>query len=117
MTPDPARGIPALASLDTPETPDFCVWLLGFSVGQEEPHCLIVKRGDIELHFWKTDRRQCPESTSCYIRGCQVSALLQEFTQIRVPRLSLFEVRSCSVKEFHLRDPHGNLPRSGCAER
>ncbi len=116
MTPDPARGIPVLASLDIPETRDFYVWQLGFSVGYEKPHYLIVRRDDIELHFWKTDQRQFPENTSCYIRGGQVSALFREYTQNRVPRLSPFEVRSWNMKEFHIHDPHGNLLRFGCAE-
>ena len=116
MTSDPARGIPVLASLDIAETRDFYVWQLGFSVGYEEPHYLIVKRDDIELHFWKTDQRQFPENTSCYIRGGQVTALFNEFTQKRVPRLSPFEVRPWNMKEFHIHDPHGNLLRFGCSE-
>jgi catechol 2,3-dioxygenase-like lactoylglutathione lyase family enzyme len=116
MTPDPARGIPVLASLDIPETRDFYVWQLGFSVGYEEPHYLIVRRDDIELHFWKTDQRQFPENSSCYIRGGQVPALFQEFAQNRVPRLSPFEVRPWNMKEFYIHDPHGNLLKFGCAE-
>lgn len=116
MTNDPARGIPILASLDISETRDFYVWQLGFSVRYEEPHYLIVGRDDIELHFWKTDQRQFPENTSCYIRGSQVQALFEEYVQKRVPRLSSFEVQPWSMKEFHIRDPHGNLPKFGCAE-
>ena len=116
MTAGPARSIPVLASLDIPETRDFFVWHLGFSVSYEEAHYLIVERDDIELHFCKTDQRQFPENTSCCIRGGQVPALFQEYTQNRVPRLSPFEVRSWNMKEFYIHDPHGNLLRFGCAE-
>jgi catechol 2,3-dioxygenase-like lactoylglutathione lyase family enzyme len=116
MTGGQARSIPVLASLDIAETRDFFVWHLGFSVGYEEANYLIVRRDGIELHFCKTDQRQFPENTSCYIRGGQVPALFQEYRQNRVPRLSPFEVRSWNMKEFYIHDPHGNLLRFGCAE-
>ncbi len=113
---DPARGIPVLASLDIAETRDFYVRQLGFSVVYEQPHYLIVRRDDIELHFWKADHRQFPENTSCYIRGGQVAALYEEYSRNHVPRLSAFEVRPWNMKEFYVHDPHGNLLKFGCAE-
>jgi hypothetical protein len=77
---------------------------------------LIVKRDDMEIHFWKTADRQLPETTSCYIRGGQVGALFEEFERRQVPKLSSFEVRRWNMKEFHVHDRHGNLPRFGCGE-
>ncbi len=116
MTADPARCIPVLASLDIEETRAFYVDRLGFSSDYVETSYLIVKRDDMELHFWKTDERQFPENTSCYIRGGQVPALFEEFRRNGVPRLSAFEVRPWNMKEFYLHDPHGNLLRFGCGE-
>ena len=116
MTEDPARCIPILASLDIEVTRAFYVDRLGFSSDYVEASYLIVKRDDMELHFWKTDDRQFPENTSCYIRGGQVPALFEEFRRNNVPGLSPFEVRPWNMKEFYIHDPHGNLLRFGCGE-
>lgn len=113
---DAARTIPVLASLDIAETRDFYVGQLGFSCDYAEETYLIVKRGEMEIHFWKTGDRQFPENTSCYIRGGEVPALYEEFRQRGVSRLSAFEVRPWSMKEFYVHDPHGNLLRFGCGE-
>lgn len=116
MTIDPARCIPILASLDIAESRAFYVERLGFAVNYEDAGYLIVKRDDMELHFWKTDDRRFPENTSCYIRGGQVTALHAEYAARGVPRLSPFEVRPWNMKEFYIHDPHGNLLKFGCGE-
>jgi hypothetical protein len=113
---DFARCIPVLASLDIGETRDFYVGQLGFASDDAEGDYLIVKRDDMEIHFWKTADRQFPENTSCYIRGGQVPVLYEEFRQRGVSRLSPFEVRPWNMKEFYIHDPHGNLLRFGCGE-
>jgi catechol 2,3-dioxygenase-like lactoylglutathione lyase family enzyme len=113
--PDLARAIPILASLDIPETRDFYVGTLGFGEVYGQDDYLIVRRDDMELHFWKTDNKQLPENTSCYIRGGQVVALYEEYQARGVPNLSAFEVRPWNMKEFSVHDPHGNLLRFGAA--
>jgi hypothetical protein len=113
---DPARCIPILASLDIAESRDFYVGQLGFASRVYEDHnYLIVRRDEMELHFWLTDDKRFPDNTSCYIRGGQVGALYDEFRARGVPRLSEFVVRPWNMKEFHIIDPHGNLLRFGCA--
>lgn len=116
MNGDRAHSIPILASLDISETRDFYVWHLGFSIDYADEGYLVLKRGEIEIHFWRTDDRRLAENTSCYIRGGQVPALFHEFTQHRVPGLSPFEVRPWNMKEFYIHDPHGNLLKFGCSE-
>jgi catechol 2,3-dioxygenase-like lactoylglutathione lyase family enzyme len=116
MTVDFARTIPILASLDIAETGTFYVDWLGFAVGYRDGSYLIVKRDDMELHFWKTDDRRFPENTSCYIRGGQVAALHAEYSARGVPELSPFLVRPWNMKEFYIHDPHGNLLKFGCGE-
>ena len=116
MSVDFARCIPVLASLDIAETRDFYVGQLGFASDYAEGDYLIVKRDDMEIHFWKTADRQFPENTSCYIRGGQVPALYEEFKRRGVAKLSPFEVRPWNMKEFYIHDPHGNLLRFGCGE-
>ena len=116
MPRDPARTIPILASLDIAESAAFYADQLGFTVGYQDAGYLIVRRDEMEIHFWKTDDRRFPENTSCYIRGGQVAALHAEFEKRGVERLSPFEVRPWNMKEFFVHDPHGNLLRFGCSE-
>jgi hypothetical protein len=111
---DPARCIPILASLDIEESYRFYVDQLGF-LGERIGDYLIVKRDEMEIHFWLATDRIFPENTSCYIRGGQVTSLYKEYKARGVPKLSGFEVRPWNMKEFHLGDPHGNLLRFGCA--
>ncbi|MDH4989014.1 VOC family protein [Aminobacter anthyllidis] len=113
---DLARSIPVMPSLDIGESRDFHRDRLGFDViGPEMDDYLIVRRGEIEIHFWKTDDRKLPEVTSCYIRGGEVPALHAEFSARGVERLSPFTARPWNMKEFYIHDPHGNLLRFGCA--
>ena len=114
MTFDPARCIPILASLDIGESRDFYVERLGFAEHYRDANYLIVKRDEMELHFWRTDNRAFPENTSCYIRGGQVPVLFAEFKSRGVEKLSDFTVRPWNMKEFYVHDPHGNLLRFGC---
>ncbi len=115
MTTDHARCIPVLASLNIGQSRDFYVNQLGFHVVYcEEKQYLIVRRDEMELHFWSTDNKIFPENTSCYIRGGQINALYEEFKQKGVPHLSEFAVRPWNMKEFHIIDPCGNLLKFGC---
>ena len=113
---DQAKCIPVLASLNIGESHDFYVNTLGFTaVIYREHNYLIVRRDEMEIHFWLAEDRIHPEHTSCYIRGGQVVALYEEYSKRGVPQLSSFEVRPWNMKEFYIFDPHGNLLRFGCA--
>ena len=70
---------------------------------------LLVRRDEMELHFWLAADRIHPEHTSCYIRGGQICW----FKARGVEGLSTFEVRPWNMKEFTIHDPHGNLLRFG----
>lgn len=113
---DPARAFPVLPSLDLAVTKAFYVDVLGLSeVVYEGTDYLIVRRDEIELHFWLTDDPALPPVSSCYIRGGQIAALYREFAGRKVPRLSDFDVRPWNMKEFYVHDPHGNLLRFGAS--
>ena len=114
-TDDPARSMPVLASLDIAESREFYTNKLGFAVIYEDTNYLIVRRDEMEFHFWRTADRIHPENTSSYIRGGQVVALYEEYKKRGIPRLSSFEVRPWDMKEFYIHDPHGNLLKFGCA--
>ncbi|PWK69029.1 glyoxalase/bleomycin resistance protein/dioxygenase superfamily protein [Aminobacter sp. AP02] len=112
---DFARSIPVLPTPDIGESRDFYRDKLGFAVVGEMDDYLIVRRNEIEIHFWKSDDRKLPEVSSCYIRGGEVPALHAEFSARNVEKLSPFTVRPWNMKEFYVHDPHGNLLRFGCA--
>ncbi len=113
---DFARTIPILPSPDIKASRDFYRDRLGFEVIQPEmDDYLIVRRGEMEIHFWYTADRALPEVSSCYIRGGEVPALHAEFSARGVEKLSPFTVRPWNMKEFYVHDPHGNLLRFGCA--
>ena len=111
---DPARCIPVLASLNIEETRKFYADWLGFS-GEAYGDYLLMKRDEMELHFRLTTERAPADRPGCYIRGGQVPALFEEFRARGVPHLSDFAVRPWNMKEFCIRDPHGNLLNFGCA--
>jgi len=113
---DHARAIPILPSPNIAETRAFYRDALGFAVtGPEMGDYLIVRRDEMELHFWHSPDRELPKVSSCYIRGGQVPALHAEFSARGVSGLSAFAVRAWNMKEFYVHDPHGNLLRFGCA--
>ena len=60
--------------------------------------------------------RRNADHPACSIRGGEVPALYEEYRRRGVPGLSSFEMRPWNMKEFLLRDPHGNLLRLGCGE-
>jgi catechol 2,3-dioxygenase-like lactoylglutathione lyase family enzyme len=113
---DYARAIPVLPSPDIKASRDFYRDQLGFEVVQQEmDDYLIVRRGEMEIHFWYTPDPALPPVSSCYIRGGEVPSLYAEFSGRGVEKLSPFTVRPWNMKEFYIHDPHGNLLRFGCA--
>ena len=112
---DPQRVevIPILPSLDIGETLAFYCDQLGFAATYETPAYLIVRRQEMELHFWLTDSRALCESSSVYIRGGRTGTLHQEYSEKGVPRLTALELRPWNMEEFYIHDPHGNLLRFG----
>lgn len=106
---DRIEVLPVLPSLDFSQTRSFYGGNLGFELVYEGGGRLIMRRQDMELHFWETDRRDLCENTSCYLRGGRVDALYEEFSAADVPGLSEFTVRPWNMKEFYIHDPHGIL--------
>jgi catechol 2,3-dioxygenase-like lactoylglutathione lyase family enzyme len=115
---DLACAFPILASLDIEETKRFYRNTLGFTeIAHEAADYLIVRRNDLDLHFWLTQEAIFPQNTSCHIRGGQIAALYDAFKDCAVPDLSSFEVRPWNMNEFTIHDPHGNLLRFGAASQ
>ncbi len=116
MAIDVARTIPILPSPDIAVSRAFYRDRLGFqAVEPDMAQYLIVRRDEMEIHFWFCEDRKLPEVSSVYIRGGQVPSLYDEYLARGVERLSAFTVRLWDMKEFYVHDPHGNLLRFGCA--
>ncbi|HUD50494.1 VOC family protein [Parvibaculum sp.] len=116
---DHAETIPILASLDIEESRRFYTEKLGFAAEVLGDY-LIVRRDRMEIHFWLAHDRIHPENTACYIRGGQIPALYEEFAEAGIgempiggERLYDFAIRPWGMKEFYIRDPHGNLLKFG----
>ncbi|MCO6390488.1 VOC family protein [Aliihoeflea aestuarii] len=109
-----ARAIPILPSLDIARTRRFYEEKLGFSGEHyEDEDYLIVTRGEIELHFWRTDDEKLPPVSSAYIRGRDVLALHADFTARGAEKISEVMSRDWGMTEFYVWDPDGNLLRIG----
>lgn len=115
-TADPNRieVLPVLPSLDIAETLSFYRDRLGFrEVVYHADNYLILRRKDMELHFWRADDRSLCEKTSVYLRGGGIGDLHAEYTANGVASLSEMAVRPWNMEEFYIHDPHGNLLRFG----
>ncbi len=112
--PDRIEVLPVLPSLHIDETLVFYRDELGFSqIVYQAPDYLIVRRDDMELHFWLADDRSLCERTSVYLRGGGIGALHAEYAARGVKSLTKLEVRPWNMEEFYIHDPHGNLLRFG----
>jgi hypothetical protein len=112
--PDRVEVLPVLPSLDIGETFAFYHGELGFdTVVYQTTEYLILRRGEMELHFWLTDDRSLCERTSVYLRGGGIGALHAEYSARDIKSLTSLEIRPWNMEEFYIHDPHGNLLRFG----
>jgi len=113
--PGSVEALPVLPSLDFDETVKFYCEKLGFSdpPAHRETTYLILKRGNMELHFWRAEDARLCRNSSVYIRGSGVDALYDEFAKCAIDTLSPFIAHPWQMKEFQVHDPHGNLLRFG----
>lgn len=109
-----ARAVPILPSLDIARTRAFYEERLGFAARHyEEENYLILRRSEIELHFWLTDDVKLPPVSSAYVRGRDVPGLHADFARRGTPKLSGITARPWGMTEFYVWDPDGNLLRFG----
>jgi hypothetical protein len=85
MNVDFARCIPILPSQDITGTRDFYVGKLGFAATWGDDSDLIVKRDDMDIHFYKAGDQRYADHPSCYIRGGEVPALYEEYAGAASP--------------------------------
>lgn len=105
-------AIPVLASLDLMQSVQFYTQFLGFEGEVIGDNYAIVKRGAIEIHFWKCDDRNIAENTSCYIRVQDVDRYWNEFSNAGL-KLKEPADRPWGMREMYVIDPFGNLIKFG----
>ncbi len=94
---------------------------LGFEGGPHEfnPDYAIVRRGNVELHFFAHKELVPAESSAgCYLRVLDVESIYRDFSSSQLPRTGIprmdgLEDKPWGLREFAIVDPDGNLLRIG----
>jgi hypothetical protein len=111
-------AFPVLLSKDLEKTAVFYTGQLGFVAERITQDYLIMRRGQIELHFrppyyadtFAADGSGPLETQErCYIRGAGIDALFDEFSARDVPGLRPFVNTPWNMFEFYVSDPSGIL--------
>ncbi len=106
---------PILPALDINKAAGFYKNVLGFDINIFTAHDYVVmKKGGIGIHLWKTDDKNLCENSGCYIYVTDIDALYQELSSKDVihPNGKL-ETKPWGMKEFSVLDTEGNLLRIG----
>ncbi|HEX2726162.1 MAG TPA: VOC family protein [Beijerinckiaceae bacterium] len=120
-----ATVAPILPARDFEQTAQFYE-ALGFAVAslyQPPDAYLIMRRGDVELHFFP--HAELDPATSicgCYIRTGEVDVVYEAFARAGlpatgIPRLTPLSERPWGMREFAVIDPNGSLLRIGAPLR
>jgi catechol 2,3-dioxygenase-like lactoylglutathione lyase family enzyme len=113
-------AIPTLPSRSIPETLAFYS-RLGF-VGDAhafDPNYAILRRGTVELHFFKHDGLEPAKSSAgCYMRVTDAEEIFLAFAQsnlpkVGIPRMDRLEDKPWGLREFAVIDLDGNQLRIG----
>jgi catechol 2,3-dioxygenase-like lactoylglutathione lyase family enzyme len=104
-------AVPILASLETAKTVEFYYKNLGLETVHHAPNeYLIMKRDNIEIHFWYCTDKRIAESTACRIKVSNINQLYEECTrQNTVHPNGKIDDMPWGSREFGMCDPHGNL--------
>jgi uncharacterized glyoxalase superfamily protein PhnB len=114
------RAIPMLPMRDAKETAAFYA-RLGFHVeldlSREGTHG-VARRGDVVVHFFhRPDVAPANNYSRCYLSVEDADALHAEFVAAGIEGLAAIEDAPWGMREFHVRDPNGNLLRIGHRRR
>jgi hypothetical protein len=103
-------AIPVLASLDIAQSAAFYEKELGFTCGHQEPEFGIVKRDEVEIHFWKCGDRKIAEQTSCRIGASGIRELYSRWeSKSFIHPNARLETKEWGLTEFGVVDLYGNL--------
>ena len=106
---------PILPATDIIRASEFYKDILGFEVNIFTAHDYVVmKKGDIGLHLWKTDDKNLCENSGCYIYVTDIEPIYKDMESAGVvhPNGKL-EDKPWGIREFSILDTEGNLLRIG----
>ncbi len=104
------RAIPVFPAPNVTELVAFYRERLGFEEAFLYDDYAGVRRGPIEIHFWKCDDRHLAENTSCRVEVEGVETLYAEYQAASIihPNGKL-ELKPWGFHEFSVADSAGNL--------
>ncbi len=104
-------AVPVLPSLDVAATVAFYTTALGFACRHHATgEYAILRRDEIEIHFWYCDDPRLAENSACRVGVTGVESLREECAARRILRPDC-AVRETpwGTREFEVFDPHGNV--------
>ena len=112
-------AIPQLPSGDINKTAEFFEKFLGFEIiaKMNNDTFLIVKRGSVEIHFWKAEdekaAREVGSESSCYIRVKNVAKLFEDLKARDAKFRYELKPMPWGMNEMQIDDPYGNAIKFG----
>ena len=87
---------------------------LGFDCNANWQDYIMMKRDNIELHFWKCNDRHIAENSGCYLRVTAIESLYKECQTLGIvhPNGPLKD-QPWNMREFSILDNNGNCLRIG----
>jgi len=103
------KVIPVLPAINIEDTIMFYKSKLGFTTFDQGGY-VIMKKNDIELHFFLcTDKKLC-ENSCCYLKVSDIECLYTDLSASGIVSIKgRLQDNSRGVKEFSVRDNNGNL--------
>lgn len=101
--------IPVLPAINIRDTIMFYESKLGFTAIDEGSY-VIMKKNNIELHFFLCNDKKLCENSSCYIKVSDIEYWFTKLTALNIVTLNgKLQQNHRGVKEFSIRDNNGNL--------
>ncbi len=87
--------------------------MLGFELVHREKAYLMFRKDQVELHLAREGQYDIGSRSTCYFRCPDVDRYFNNLKLAPELVLSAPQDRSWGMREFHLRDPFGNVLRFG----
>jgi len=110
------KACPTFPAADVVKAAEWYRDKLGFTIGNLFPSqgYAVVRRDDIELHFWQCEDRKIAENTSAYFQPDDIEGVHASMTKAKEGgRIVEPQDRPWGMREFYVWDPDGNLLKFG----
>jgi uncharacterized glyoxalase superfamily protein PhnB len=86
---------------------------LGFDIGHEDSIYLMLRKDQVEVHLALLGHHFVRGPTTCYFRTPDVDLLFERLEMPEEAIIAMPQDMPWRMREFHLRDPFGNVLRFG----